>query len=83
MDGWRDGLAKDIEALLVLCKLFNILDVGVVELGLLLLIEQTRHAGRDDLGPENTGDHTVNALAGRCTVDSSHLNTIARLQFLN
>ena len=39
MDGWRDGLAKDIEALLVLCKLFNVFDVGVVELGLLLLIQ--------------------------------------------
>jgi hypothetical protein len=39
MDRRRNRFAKDVEALLVLCKLFNVFDVGVVELGLLLLIQ--------------------------------------------
>lgn len=83
VDRGRNRLAEDVEALFVLCKLFDVLDVSVVELRLFLLIKQTSDACRDDLGPENAGNHSVDAPAWGCTIDSCNLNTIAWLQFLN
>jgi len=83
MNSWCYRLSKDIKTILVFCKFLNVFDVCVIELWLFLFIKETCNTCCNDLGPKNSWNYTVNALAGGCAVDACNLNTIAWLEFLN